>query len=81
MKSYFLCLTAVIFLVSCGSDSDMPGTDPGDNNTGDQQITQLDYDAIVTPCADESETVNLPVAMTIMDNYIQYEATRLESRY
>lgn len=75
MKSTFLALLTIILFASCGSDSDMTDTDPGDNPNTNGQISQNDYNNISSPCADESNTINLPQALTIMSNYIQYEAT------
>lgn len=63
-------------MISCGSDTEVPGTDPGDsgNNNGDQ-ISQSDFNGLIAPCADQSNTVNLPEIMTIMSNYVQHDAT------
>ncbi len=52
----------------------MPGTNPDDNPVNGQ-ISQADYNALVEPCVDASSTILLPDAMTIMSNYIQFEAT------
>lgn len=70
MKSFFLLFVCTFLLLACGNDSDMPGT-----STEDGQITLEDYNALSAPCADISNNIMLPEPMTIMSNYIQYEAT------
>ncbi len=76
MKSILVILFSILLLTSCGSDTNITNTDPGDgDNTNGAQISQSDFNNIVPPCADQSNTVNLPEAMTIMSNYSQHEAT------
>lgn len=72
MNLNLLSFLSIFILAACGSNSDITGTDPGDSAG---QISQSDYNELITPCADESNTVSIPAVMSIMDNYIQYEAT------
>jgi len=71
MKSFIYSTLVMLLLASCGSDPETPSMN-SDNNT---QISSEDYNNLTTPCADESNTIALPNPMTIMSNYIQYEAT------
>ena len=70
MKSNFLFFVCTFLFFACGSDTEMPGTSSENN-----QISQVDYNALAAPCADVSSTIILPDPMTVMSNYIQYEAT------
>jgi len=69
MSTYIL----VFFLASfyCCGDS---ANDPEENN---EEISQEEFDQLNKPCVDESISIELPAALTNMDNYIQYEQTIL----
>lgn len=73
MKSILLHVFIILVLVSCAKESSTVDLNPNNGNTN--QISQSDYDALIVPCANESNTIAIPEVLTVMSNYIQYEAT------
>lgn len=75
MKINLLLLLSAFLFIACGSDSDVTGAMMDGSNSAGDQISSSDYNSLATPCADVNNTIDLPVPMTVMSNYIQYEAT------